>query len=81
MSDALGPAERAMIDRYVGAFDNNDMAELSRMLRDDVVLEMPPALLWFAGRANVVEFFATKANRGPGAWRTIVRTKKAPARP
>ena len=34
------------------------MAALARLLRDDVVLEMPPLLTWFAGRDNVTGFFA-----------------------
>ena len=34
------------------------MAALARLLRDDVVLEMPPLLTWFAGRDKVTRFFA-----------------------
>ncbi|WP_040740812.1 sigma-70 family RNA polymerase sigma factor [Nocardia tenerifensis] len=71
MSESLGPAERAVIDRYVSAFDSSDMAGLSKLLLDDVILEMPPASVWFAGRTHVVEFFTGKANRGADAWRAI----------
>ncbi|MGW4090660.1 sigma-70 family RNA polymerase sigma factor [Nocardia sp. NPDC004750] len=70
-SESLSPGERAMIDRYVTAFGNGDMDELSKLLRDDVVLEMPPALLWFAGRAHVVGFFADKAARDGDTWRAV----------
>ncbi|WP_107659649.1 sigma-70 family RNA polymerase sigma factor [Nocardia suismassiliense] len=71
MSESLSPAERAVIDRYVAAFGDSDMAGLSKLLVDDVVFEMPPALVWFAGRAQVLEFFADKVGRGKEAWRAI----------
>ncbi|WP_157124880.1 sigma-70 family RNA polymerase sigma factor [Nocardia pseudovaccinii] len=71
ISESLSPDERAMIDRYVTTFGNADMASFAELLRDDVVLEMPPALLWFAGRAHVVEFFTDKCGSTPGEWRAI----------
>jgi RNA polymerase sigma-70 factor (ECF subfamily) len=71
MSESLSPGERAVIDRYVTAFGNGDMDELGKLLRDDVVLEMPPALVWFAGRAHVVAFFAHKANQDGDTWRAV----------
>ncbi|MFI7668573.1 sigma-70 family RNA polymerase sigma factor [Nocardia sp. NPDC049526] len=71
ISESLSPDERAMIDRYVTTFGNADMASFAKLLRDDVVLEMPPALLWFAGRAHVVEFFTDKCGSTPGEWRAI----------
>jgi RNA polymerase sigma-70 factor (ECF subfamily) len=71
MSESLSPNERAMIDRYMATFSNAEMAEFAELLRDDVVLEMPPALLWFAGRADVVAFFADKCGSAPDRWRAI----------
>jgi RNA polymerase sigma-70 factor, ECF subfamily len=54
------PAQRAMLDQFMAAFEHADVAGLARLLRDDVVLEMPPLLTWFAGRAGVAGFFATQ---------------------
>ncbi|MEU0501533.1 sigma-70 family RNA polymerase sigma factor [Nocardia sp. NPDC005998] len=71
MSESLSPDERAMIDRYMATFGNAEMAEFAMLLRDDVVLEMPPALLWFTGRADVVAFFADKCGSAPNRWRGI----------
>src|SRR6201990_3546016 len=55
--DELGepaePGERARRDRFAAAFENADVSGLAALLRDDVVLEMPPLLTWFAGRADV----------------------------
>ena len=44
----------------MAAFEHADVTALARQLRDDVVLEMPPLLTWFAGRDNVTGFFATQ---------------------
>jgi RNA polymerase sigma-70 factor, ECF subfamily len=51
-------AERAMLARFMEAWERGDPGELTRMLRDDVRWAMPPAALWFAGRAAVDQLFA-----------------------
>ena len=54
------PAEhdrRALLDRFAAAFENADVNGLAQLLREDVTLEMPPLLTWFAGRADVARFF------------------------
>ena len=59
--DVTEPAradERALLDRFVAAFEGADVAALATLLRDDVVLEMPPVLAWFTGRAAVLTFVA-----------------------
>lgn len=47
------PGHRALLDRYVAAFEEADITALTKLLRDDAVLEMPPFLTWFAGRDAV----------------------------
>jgi RNA polymerase sigma-70 factor, ECF subfamily len=49
-SGASDPGHRAQVDRYVVAFENADLAALEKLLTDDVVLEMPPFVNWYAGR-------------------------------
>ncbi|MFI7466961.1 sigma-70 family RNA polymerase sigma factor [Nonomuraea sp. NPDC049646] len=44
--------QRARVDRYMRAFERADVEELKRLLTEDVVMEMPPMLNWFAGRGN-----------------------------
>ncbi|WP_076820568.1 sigma-70 family RNA polymerase sigma factor [Pseudofrankia asymbiotica] len=74
------PAERAVIERYLAAFEAADVPGLTRLLADDVVLEMPPVPLWLAGRAHYREFMdRVFAMRGPG-WRLLpVRANGSPA--
>ena len=60
VAEPAEPAQRALLDQFMAAFEHADVAGLARLLRDDVVLEMPPLLTWFAGRDNVTRFFATQ---------------------
>ncbi|HEX8054870.1 MAG TPA: sigma-70 family RNA polymerase sigma factor [Thermoleophilaceae bacterium] len=43
------PRARAIVDRYVDAFEAADVPGLVRLLADDAVLEMPPVPLWYRG--------------------------------
>jgi RNA polymerase sigma-70 factor (ECF subfamily) len=70
MSERLSPDERVVIDRYMAAFDDADVPGLAELLREDVVLEMPPALLWFAGRDDAIAFLARKILE-PSTWRAV----------
>ncbi|MFI6317528.1 sigma-70 family RNA polymerase sigma factor [Nonomuraea sp. NPDC050556] len=44
--------QRVWVDRYMRAFELADVEGLKRLLTEDVVMEMPPMLNWFAGRGN-----------------------------
>ena len=54
------PDQRALLDRFAAAFENADVSGLAELLREDVALEMPPLLTWFAGRPDVARFFASR---------------------
>ena len=45
-----------MLSRYVRAWEAADAAGLVRLLRDDVVLTMPPLPMWIRGAANIRVF-------------------------
>jgi RNA polymerase sigma-70 factor (ECF subfamily) len=62
---------KSVIDDYIRAFEAADVNGLTRLLTDQVVLEMPPAPLWYVGRDAYGEFMArVYAIRGP-AWRLL----------
>jgi RNA polymerase sigma-70 factor, ECF subfamily len=46
------PEVRAVIERYVRAFEAADVPALVRLLADEAVLEMPPVPLWYRGRRD-----------------------------
>ena len=61
------PRARAVIDRYVQAFEAADVPRLVRLLADDAVLEMPPVPLWYRGRRDYGLFMHRVFDmRGPG---------------
>ncbi len=63
------PEVRAVVQKYLRAFEAADVPALVRLLADDAVLEMPPVPLWYRGsRAYGLFMDRVFAMRGPG-WR------------
>ena len=63
------PGVRAVIERYVRAFEAADVPALVRLLADEAVLEMPPVPLWYRGRGDYGRFMRRVfETRGTG-WR------------
>jgi RNA polymerase sigma-70 factor (ECF subfamily) len=61
------PGARAVIERYVQAFEAADVPGLVRLLADEAVLEMPPVPLWYRGRGDYGRFMDRVFSlRGPG---------------
>jgi RNA polymerase sigma-70 factor (ECF subfamily) len=58
--------DESVLDKYVAAFEQADLAALAALLRRDVALQMPPVPTWFAGRDAVLGFFAARPLRVPG---------------
>jgi RNA polymerase sigma-70 factor (ECF subfamily) len=56
-----GAEDRALLARWVGAFERYDMDELGAMMREDATQSMPPYDMWLAGRADILAWWA-----GPG---------------
>lgn len=55
--DADDPAQRAILERYVSAFEAYDMAALAEVLSAEVRLSMPPYALHLQGFEQVRAFF------------------------
>lgn len=61
------PQVRAVIQRYVRAFEAADVPALVRLLTDEAVLEMPPVPLWYCGSRDYGWFMDRVFQmRGPG---------------
>jgi RNA polymerase sigma-70 factor (TIGR02960 family) len=54
------PARRALLDRYVAAFEAADVNGLAAVLTEDASWEMPPIPTWFVGRDTVAAFLASR---------------------
>ena len=55
----LGEQERRVVDAFVRAWADCDMAALAALLRDDAIMTMPPQSIRIVGRDSIMEFFAT----------------------
>jgi RNA polymerase sigma-70 factor (ECF subfamily) len=67
---ALGDAGlRALVERYVQAWERHDVAALAALLTDEATLAMPPTPMWFRGRAGVLEELASGPLSGLLRWR------------
>ncbi len=64
-------SQRALVDRFATAIERADVGALADLLREDVTLEMPPELTWFAGRAAVTAYAAAHLLAEPGLLRVI----------
>jgi len=52
-TDAMDEEQRALLARYVSAFEAYDLDALTSVLHDDATLSMPPYELWLRGRADI----------------------------
>jgi RNA polymerase sigma-70 factor (ECF subfamily) len=67
------PAAIALLDQYIAAFEQADLAALERALRADATLEMTPSVTWFAGNRHCLRFIARFLG-SPGVYRMHATT-------
>jgi RNA polymerase sigma-70 factor (ECF subfamily) len=66
------PQARALLDRYIAAFENADAAALEAVLREDAALEMVGSRTWFSGLRTCLPFITSPPVLGsPGEWRML----------
>jgi RNA polymerase sigma-70 factor (ECF subfamily) len=68
---ALSENERMLLQRFMDAWERKDAQALTRLLRDDVRWAMPPAPLWFQGRATLARVFELFPLERQGDFRII----------
>jgi RNA polymerase sigma-70 factor, ECF subfamily len=74
------PKVRAVINRYVDAFEAADVPGLVELLADEAVLEMPPVPLWYLGSRDYGLFLRRVFEmRGPGWVMTPLTANGQPA--
>ena len=59
--DELDDAGRALLERYVTAFERYDMEALTSLIQEDARQSMPPYDLWLSGRDDILTWWV-----GPG---------------
>nr|MBA2383740.1 nuclear transport factor 2 family protein [Actinomycetota bacterium] len=60
-SPELSADDRALLARYVDAFQRYDMDALTALIKEDAIQSMPPYDLWLQGRDDILEWWV-----GPG---------------
>ena len=63
-----------LVGAYVAAWERGDVETVVAMLTEDVTLTMPPRPTWFAGRADVAEFFRVLPLAPGRRWRAVPAT-------
>ena len=71
------PAQEAVVDRYVAAFERYDVDELTTLLRDDAVLSMPPFTLWLRGPETIAAWMLGRGSGCRGS--RVIRTEASGA--
>ncbi|GAA3340555.1 sigma-70 family RNA polymerase sigma factor [Amorphoplanes nipponensis] len=69
LDDVAEPADTTVLDRYAAAFEHADVGRLADLVRDDVVLDMPPRARTYHGREAVLGFLAGKVHGR--SWRVV----------
>jgi RNA polymerase sigma-70 factor, ECF subfamily len=57
----LSESDRAMLERYVSAFERYDLTALTALIREDASQSMPPFDMWLSGRDDILAWWF-----GPG---------------
>jgi RNA polymerase sigma-70 factor, ECF subfamily len=64
-------ALRQVVQRYVTAWERNDVDAVVAMLAEDARLAMPPLPTWYRGREQVATFLGSALLAGTTRWRLI----------
>jgi RNA polymerase sigma-70 factor (ECF subfamily) len=72
----VAPSEeqRALLERYVRAWESTDVDGFTALLKEDAVMSMPPWRQWYRGRAAIAAFFALTGRPGGHAPFRLVPT-------
>ena len=58
---AMKESDRAMLERYVAAFERYDISALTSLIKEDATQSMPPFDMWLSGREDIFAWWF-----GPG---------------
>jgi RNA polymerase sigma-70 factor (ECF subfamily) len=71
LPEPTSPRARALLDRYIAAFENADVGALERLLLADATLEATPLRTWYRGRGICVPFLRNHVLGVPGDWHML----------
>ncbi len=75
-ADTPGPEyERALLDRYIAAFEAEDTAAIRAVIQDDFSLESVPHPVWFQGLDVCLPFLRQRVFAAPGGATRLLPTR------
>jgi RNA polymerase sigma-70 factor, ECF subfamily len=75
----LSPDQRALLGKYVDAFERYDIDELVSLLRDEATLSMPPHPMWLLGPDDIRRWWIKESSACRGSRLMRVTANGAPA--
>jgi RNA polymerase sigma-70 factor (ECF subfamily) len=63
-----------IVDRYVDAWERNDVEAFAAMLAEDATFAMPPLASWYAGHSSIRQWAVSWPLSGDWRWRAIRTT-------
>jgi RNA polymerase sigma-70 factor (ECF subfamily) len=70
--EPTGAQQRELLDRYVEAFENKDIAAIVELFTKDAVWEMPPFVCWYQGAEDIGRLIDLQCPaRSPGDMRLV----------
>jgi RNA polymerase sigma-70 factor (ECF subfamily) len=70
---SLGDGElRELVDRYVDAWERNDIEAFAAMLAEDATFTMPPLATWYRTRQGISIWAAHSPMSGAWRWKTVL---------
>ncbi len=70
LDEPTEPEAKALLDKYIAAFQNADIGLLEEALREDAALEMVGSRTWFAGNETCLAYIRRFLGT-PGEWRMV----------
>jgi RNA polymerase sigma-70 factor, ECF subfamily len=69
---ALGDATtRELVQRYIDAWERDDVDAVVAMLTEDATIAMPPTPTWYRGRRAIAAFYVAEPLSGAVRWRHV----------
>jgi RNA polymerase sigma-70 factor (ECF subfamily) len=65
--DLETPVDRALLERYLAAWESSDLDAIVALLHEEAVMSMPPFPLWLSGATSIVRFLGHRIRSHPTA--------------
>jgi RNA polymerase sigma-70 factor (ECF subfamily) len=78
-TSTMDESQRALVERYVDAFERYDIDMLVTLLHDDAILSMPPFDLWMQGPDNIAKWHLGTGSECRGSRLIPVAANASPA--